>query len=191
VRLKEGGGARLSEIDHDKRGEEAERLGAIFTIPAERMKIKEQGDFEVPLSAEALALLREMQDGADRDTNDGFIFPGRAARSAVSHKCIGRNAIHLALARLQGDGDPRWVDGRGRKVTAHGFRSTFATWAQEQRAPDGSRLFDQEMIDAALAHFVGGTTGAYQRSKHLEARRKLMAAWGAYCVSRASPLGRQ
>jgi integrase len=191
VRLKEGGGARLSEIDHDKRGEEAERLGAIFTIPAERMKIKEQGDFEVPLSAEALALLREMQDGADRDTNDGFIFPGRAARSAVSHKCIGRNAIHLALARLQGDGDPRWVDCRGRKVTAHGFRSTFATWAQEQRAPDGSRLFDQEMIDAALAHFVGGTTGAYQRSKHLEARRKLMAAWGAYCVSRASPLGRQ
>jgi integrase len=184
VRLKEGRGAQLSEIDYDKRGEEGERLGAIFTIPAERMKIKEQGDFEVPLSAEALALLREMQDGADRDSNDGFIFPGRAARSGVSHKCIGRNAIHLTLKRLQGDGAPRWVDGRGRKITAHGFRATMATWAQEQRGLDGSRLFDQETIDGTLAHFVGGTTGAYQRSKHLEARRKLLAAWSRFVYGR-------
>jgi integrase len=168
VRLKEGRGARLSEIDHDAK---------LWRIPAERMKIKDE-DFIVPLSNEALAVLREMQDGADRGVNDGFIFPGRS-----SHKCIGRNAIHLALARLQGDGKPRWVDDRGRKITVHGFRSSFATWAQEQRASDGSRLFDQEMIDGALAHFVGGTTGAYQRSKHLEARRKLMVAWGAFCIS--------
>src|SRR6202790_2657452 len=166
VRLKEGRGARLSEIDYDKK---------LWTIPAERMKIKEEGDFEVPLSDQALAVLREMQHGADRDTNDGFIFPGR-----WSHQCIGRNAIHLALARLQGDGDPRWLDDRGRKITVHGFRSTMATWAQEQRRDDGSRLFDQETIDGALAHFVGGVTGAYQRSQHLEARRKLAIAWGAF-----------
>ena len=166
VRVKEGRGARLSEIDYDKK---------LWTIPAERMKIKEEGDFEVPLSDQALAVLREMQHGADRDTNDGFIFPGR-----WSHQCIGRNAIHLALARLQGDGDPRWLDDRGRKITVHGFRSTMATWAQEQRRDDGSRLFDQETIDGALAHFVGGVTGAYQRSQHLQARRKLASVWGAF-----------
>jgi hypothetical protein len=61
-----------------------------------------------------------------------------------------------------------------------------ATWAQEQRRDDGLRLFDQETIDGALAHFVGGVTGAYQRSQHLEARRKLMAAWGAF-ASRPQP----
>jgi integrase len=157
VRLKEGRGAKLSEIDHDKRGEEGERLGAIFTIPAARMKIKDE-DFEVPLSDQALELLREMQtDNVSRGVaNDGFIFPGRWV-----DKCIGRNAVHLALARLQGKGKPRWVDGRGRKITAHGFRSTMATWAQEQRRDDGSRLFDQELIDGALAHFVGGVTGTY------------------------------
>jgi integrase len=165
VRLKEGRGARLSEIDYDKK---------LWTIPAERMKIKDE-DFVVPLSDQALAVLREMQDGADRDTNDGFIFPGR-----WQHQCIGRNAIHLALARLQGDDDPRWIDDRGRKITVHGFRSTMATWAQEQRRDDGSRLFDQETIDGALAHFVGGVTGTYQRSQHLEARRKLASAWGAF-----------
>jgi integrase len=169
VRLKEGRGVRLSEIDYDKK---------LWTIPAERMKVKEEGDFEVPLSDEALAVLREMQDDADRDTNDGFIFPGR-----WEHQCIGRNAIHLAMARLQGDGKPRWIDDRGRKITVHGFRSTMATWAQEQRRDDGSRLYDQETIDGALAHFVGGVTGTYQRSQHLEARRKLASAWGAFATT--------
>jgi integrase len=133
------------------------------------MKIKDE-DFSVPLSDQALAVLREMQNSADqdRDGNDGFIFPGR-----WQHKCIGRNAIHLALARLQGDGKPRWIDDRARKITVHGFRATMATWAQEQRRDDGSRLFDQETIEGALAHFVGGVTGTYQRSQHPEARRKL------------------
>ena len=170
VRLKEGRGARLSEIDSDKK---------LWTIPAERMKIKDE-DFVVPLSDEALAVLREMLDDADPErnavgVNDGFIFPGRWLNQS-----IGRNAIHLALARLQGDGKPRWIDDRGRKITVHGFRSTMATWAQEQRRDDGSRLFDQETIDGALAHFVGGVTGTYQRSQHLEARRKLASAWGAF-----------
>jgi integrase len=167
VRLKEARGAQWSEIDHDKK---------LWTIPASRMKIKDE-DFIAPLSNQALAVLREMQDDADRGTNDGFIFPGR-----WQHQCIGQNAIHLALDRLQGDGDPRWIDDRGRKITAHGFRSTMATWAQEQRSADGVRLFDQETIEGALAHFVGGLTGVYQRSKHLEARRKLASAWATFAI---------
>jgi integrase len=170
VRLKEGRGARLSEIDYDKK---------LWTIPASRMKIKDE-DFSVPLSDQALAVLREMRNSADqdRDGNDGFIFPGR-----WQHKCIGRNAIHLALARLQGDGKPRWIDDRARKITVHGFRATMATWAQEQRRDDGSRLFDQETIEGALAHFVGGVTGTYQRSQHPEARRKLARAWGGFATT--------
>jgi integrase len=163
VRLKEARGAQWSEIDHDKK---------LWTIPAQRMKIKDE-DFVVPLSDEAISLLREMRDSADRDTNDGFIFPGR-----WQHQCIGQNAIHLALARLQGD----WVDEAGAAITAHGFRSTMATWAQEQRSPEGARLFDQETIEGALAHFVGGLTGVYQRSKHLEARRKLASAWATFAI---------
>jgi integrase len=179
VRLKDGRGAKLSEIDPDKRGEQGERLGVIFTIPAARMKIKDE-DFEVPLSAEAIGVIREMQDDNEGRgvANDGFIFPGRWV-----DKCIGRNAIHLGLARLQGKGKPRWLDDRGRTITVHGFRSTMATWAQEQRRKDGSRLFDAETIDGALAHFVGGVTGSYQRSQHLAARKKLATAWGAFVVS--------
>jgi hypothetical protein len=66
-----------------------------------------------------------------------------------------------------------------------------ATYAQEQRRDDGSRLFDKETIDGALAHFVGGVTGAYQRSQHLEARRELASAWGAFASTHrdADPSG--
>jgi integrase len=63
VRLKEARGAQWSEIDFDEK---------LWTIPAERMKIKNE-DFKVPLSDQALAVLREMQDGADRDTTKQFI----------------------------------------------------------------------------------------------------------------------
>jgi hypothetical protein len=34
----------------------------------------------------------------------------------------------------------------------------------------------------ALAYFVGGVSGAYQRSQHLEARRKLATAWGKFAL---------
>jgi integrase len=54
-------------------------------------------------------------------------------------------------------------------VTVHGFRSTFATWAEEcTDYPDGVR-------EAALAHkYKSETTAAYQRGQKLEKRRALM-----------------
>ena len=53
-------------------------------------------------------------------------------------------------------------------VTLHGFRSTFATWAEEcTDYPDGVR-------EAALAHkYKSETTAAYQRGQKLEKRRAL------------------
>jgi integrase len=158
VRLKEGRGARWEEIDFDSR---------LWTIPAARMKIKDE-DFKVPLSSAAVRLLQEIR--VDRN-NGPFVFPGRLG------SCIGRNAIHLAIDRL------KRVDDSGRPITAHGFRSTMATWAQEQLGPNGVRLFDTETIEGCLSHFVGGLTGTYQRSRHPEARRKLMSAWGGFVRS--------
>ena len=40
------------------------------------------------------------------------------------------------------------------------------------------------MVEAALAHAIENKTeAAYRRSDALEKRRKLMAAWAAYCTS--------
>ena len=61
------------------------------------------------------------------------------------------------------------------RVTVHGFRSTFATWAEEcTDYPDGVR-------EAALAHkYKSETTAAYQRGQKLEKRRALMKDWAVF-----------
>ena len=60
-------------------------------------------------------------------------------------------------------------------VTVHGFRLTFATWAEEcTEYPDGVR-------EAALAHkYKSETTAAYQRGQKLEKRRVLMKDWAQF-----------
>jgi len=62
--------------------------------------------------------------------------------------------------------------------TAHGFRSSFRDWAGDSTA------FPRDVVEAALAHAIENKTeAAYRRSDALEKRRKLMAAWAAYCAS--------
>ena len=55
-------------------------------------------------------------------------------------------------------------------VTAHGFRSSFRTWAAERTG------FPREVVEAALAHVIGNKVeAAYQRGDMLDKRRELMA----------------
>ena len=54
-------------------------------------------------------------------------------------------------------------------VTTHGFRATFKTWATERT------LFQNEVVEAALAHVVGSKVEqAYRRGDMFEKRRRLM-----------------
>ena len=46
---------------------------------------------------------------------------------------------------------------------------------------------DWAAIEAALAHVVGGTRGAYMRSNYLERRRELMAEWAELLLEGAPP----
>ncbi|HUH85044.1 MAG TPA: tyrosine-type recombinase/integrase [Stellaceae bacterium] len=142
-------GARWDEIDSK---------AAVWTVPAERTKSSRE--HRVPLSEDALALLREV-----RKLSDGaFVFPGGARGKPLS------NMAMLALLRRMERGD----------LTAHGFRSTFRDWAAETGRP-------ADIAEAALAHVVGDkTVAAYQRGDLLERRRKLMAAWADFCAGRSS-----
>jgi len=64
-------------------------------------------------------------------------------------------------------------------ITVHGFRATFATWAEEcTDYPDGVR-------EAALAHkYKGEVMAAYQRGDKLEKRRALMDDWATALETR-------
>jgi integrase len=73
------------------------------------------------------------------------------------------------------------TDKEGRAITLHGFRSTFATWGQEQ---EQEPPFPDKVIDMTLAHKEPDkVTEAYLRSELLPPRRKLLDAWGAFTTS--------
>lgn len=145
-------GARWDEID---------TRGALWTIPAERMKAGRE--HRIPLSEGALAVLREAAKVRQSDDPTAFVFPGAKSKSPLS------NMAMLALLRRMKRDD----------LTTHGFRSTFRDWAAETgRAAD--------IAEAALAHVVGDkTVAAYQRGDLLERRRRLMSDWAAFCANRS------
>jgi integrase len=140
------------------RWSEIDRPRAVWKIPGERMKMDE--DHSVPLTAPALAILDAMRDGSQGD----LIFP------AAGDEPFSDMAMLAVLDRL----------GYGH-VTVHGFRATFATWAEEcTDYPDGVR-------EAALAHkYKDETMAAYQRGEKLEKRRALMSDWAAFLTSESA-----
>jgi integrase len=142
---------RTNEVVEARRSE-IDRPSSAWKIPGERMKMNQ--DHVVPLSDPALAILDEMRDGAEGE----LIFPNPEGG------IFSENAMLAVLDRM----------GYGH-VTVHGFRSTFATWAEEcTDYPDGVR-------EAALAHkYKSETTAAYQRGQKLEKRRALMKDWSQF-----------
>jgi integrase len=167
LRAQEGMAARALEFAILTAARTGEVLGArwgeidlgakVWTVPAERMKAGRE--HRVPLSDRAIEILkaRRSDDAEPRD----FVFPGARAGKPLSNM-----AFLMLLRRMGPEG-----------LTAHGFRSTFRDWAAERTS------FPSEFAEAALAHTVGEakTVAAYQRSDLLERRRKLMAAWAAFC----------
>lgn len=146
----EARGATWDEIDMD---------GAVWTIPASRMKGGRQ--HRVPLSPAAIAVLNDMKA---KRLND-IVFPGVRDKKPLSDMSLAK------ALKSAGGGD----------FTVHGFRSTFRDWATEvAHAP-------REIAEAALSHAVGDAVErSYARSDALERRRALMADWAAYCSGQKS-----
>lgn len=137
------------------RCEEVDFAGRTWTIPAHRMKYPERGAHRVPLSARALAVLREAGAGGE----EGLVF--RAPRGGA----LPDDAFRELLRRL------------GVQATPHGFRSSFRDWCAEGGHP-------RELAEAALAHAVGDKVeAAYARTDLYERRRGVMEAWAEYLGS--------
>jgi integrase len=149
--------ARTGEVI-GARWSEIDLLDKIWTVPAGRMKAHRE--HRVPLTSRALAILGEMQAARHGDASDAFVFPGAKRDKPLS------NMAFLMLLRRMGRGD----------LTAHGFRATFKTWASERTS------FQNEIVEAALAHVIGDKVEqAYRRGDLFEKRRKLMEAWAKFC----------
>lgn len=151
--------ARTGEVI-GARWNEIDFLDKTWTVPAARMKARRE--HRVPLSPRALSILTEMQATREGDDDNAFVFPGRKAGTPLS------NMAFLMLLRRMARAD----------LTAHGFRATFKTWASERTS------FQNEIVEASLAHVIGGKVEqAYMRGDLFEKRRRLMQQWATYCTA--------
>jgi integrase len=127
-----------------------------WRIPAERMKMGER--HIVPLSTQALALLRELAPHTGRGR---YLFP--SLRTA--ERCISENTLNAALRRL----------GYGKdEQTGHGFRTIASTLLNELG-------FHPDVIELQLAHKPRDKVrAAYNKAERLAERRKMMQAWADY-----------
>ena len=139
-------GAEWSEFDLDK---------AEWVIPAERMKMKRE--HVVPLSRQAVAVLRELEPLTGRGR---WVFPGRASSRPLSDA-----TLNSALRRMGFDKDT---------MTAHGFRGMASTRLNEMAWP-------ADVIERQLAHVPKDKIrGAYNKAQHLPERIRMMQAWADY-----------
>lgn len=133
---------------------------AIWSIPAERMKMKES--HVVPLAPAAVALMRRLHD--EQLVLDGEAKPERLIFTHYGARAIS-DVTMLKAVRDMG------IEG----ITVHGFRSSFADWAAEQTN------VAKEVVEKALAHKVpNAVEAAYRRTDFFDKRRSLMDDWATF-----------
>ena len=110
----------------------------------------------VPLSDRCVEILKL----AKQFNDDVVVFPGRYPGQPLSNM-----AFLMALRRLGYE-----------ELTAHGFRATFKTWAEEKTE------FDSLVIEASMAHAVKGIERHYLRTTFFEQRERLMADWSRFAT---------
>ena len=161
LRKADGSGARCLELlvytacrSGEVRGalwSEIDVQAGLWHIPAARMKADR--DHRIPLSAGAITLLESLPRFAGTD----LVFP------SSKNTMLSDMTLSAVMRRMKVPAVP------------HGFRATFATWAQEQTG------YPSDVRERALAHTVGSkTTAAYERGDQFEKRVQLMADWAAY-----------
>ncbi len=116
----------------------------------------------VPLSRQALAILRDLQPLTGHLAG-GFVFPG--GRSSL--RPLSDAAINAGLRRLG-------IDTRT-ELTGHGWRAVARTLLHERLG------YDPHIIEHQLAHAVPDALGnVYNRTKFLKERKAMMQRWADY-----------
>lgn len=113
----------------------------------------------IPLPRQAVALLRELYDVTGKGA---YVFPSLTNPG----RCMSENSINGALRRMGYTSE---------EMCGHGFRAMARTILDEVLG------FREELIEQQLAHQVRDIHGrAYNRTKHLPERTKMMQSWADY-----------
>lgn len=137
--------------------EEFDLDARVWSIPAAKMKMRR--DHHVPLPKQALTLLGELRA---LGLNGEYLFPSLRTWT----RPMSENTLNAALRRMGYSGD---------EMTAHGFRASFSTVANE------SGLWNPDAIERALAHVEKNEVRrAYARGEHWEERVRLADWWAGF-----------
>lgn len=129
----------------------------VWTIPDYKMKMRRP--HAVPLSRQAIMLIRELEHDASLST---YLFYSRRAVD----RPMSDNTINAALRRLDYGKD---------EMTAHGFRAMAATLLNEMG------LWNPDAIERQLAHAEANSVRrAYTRGQYWEERVRMMQHWSDY-----------
>ena len=155
---------RPGELRHAKWEDvDMDRLAWQLPVEDTKLTLKEKARRKgqvhtVPLSRQAVEVLQALQPFTG---SSQYLFPGRAASRVLSE-----NTVNQALRTMGWDRDT---------VTGHGFRATARTMLHETLG------FSPDAIEAQLGHRVPDRLGAaYNRTKHLDERYRMMQAWADY-----------
>jgi integrase len=127
---------------------------ALWTIPAKKTKMRK--DHRVPLSRQAVAILRELHAITGPA---GYVFPSVRTRA----RPMSENTLNAGLRRLGYASD---------EMTAHGFRAMAATLLNE------SGKWHPDAIERALAHGdADKVRAAYARGAFWQERVEMAQWW--------------
>lgn len=147
--------ARTNEVIA-ARWDEIDLEAGLWTIPAERMKMRR--DHVIPLVPRAVEIFLSMEPLSRRSE---WVFPNRDDP--------GKSPSVNLLLRMW-----RYLGYPAGGFSPHGVRGTFSTWAHDSGYPS-------EVIEAQLNHADRNVSRAsYNRSAYLEQRRAMLEAWAGY-----------
>lgn len=147
---------RPGELRHAE-WEEIDLDGALWTIPAGKMKMRKP--HTVPLSRQVVAMFRTLRESTGPT---GYAFPGIRTRT----RPMSENTINAGLRRLGYATD---------EMTAHGFRAMASTLLNE------SGKWSPDAIERALAHGDSDKVrAAYHRGAHWNERVEMAQWWSDY-----------
>ncbi|MCK1758766.1 tyrosine-type recombinase/integrase [Bradyrhizobium sp. 137] len=148
-----------------------------ITLPPNVMKMRRE--HKVPLSQQAIAIIAELRGSTGwssmhAEVGADYVFPNAQPRRLIGRdgmpskrpalRPMSEGALGSALRRLGYSSDTH---------VPHGFRSSFSTLA------NSSRLFDADVIEAALAHSDGNQIRSIYNRATYDADRARLAQWWA------------
>jgi len=142
TRTKEVIEAEFKEFDLDKR---------IWTIPEHKMKARKE--HVIPLSDEAINIIKLMR----KKHNHEYVFHNKA-----TGKHISNNGMLVFIKKHYPN----------KKITVHGFRATFKTWAEE------TGKYQPYAIEFCLAHQLPTKVeSSYLRTNLFDMRKTIINDW--------------